>query len=143
MATFKDSIFINAPVERVFEYHTDPKNNPEYWPSFEVVKDVEELPTGGTKYTWVYKMAGVKFEGTSKTTEFIPNQRYSYESKGGIESTFVFEYTPEGEGTRLSVEVEYTVPVPVLGKLAETIIVKMNEREGKTSLANLKDRLEA
>ena len=143
MATFKDSIFINAPVEKVFEYHTDPRNNPEYWPSFDEVKDVEDLPTGGTKFGWVYKMAGVKFEGTSETTEFIPNQRYSLESKGGIESTFVYEYKPEGEGTRVSVEVKYTVPVPVLGKLAETIIVRMNEREGKTTLANLKDRLEA
>jgi uncharacterized membrane protein len=143
MATFKDNVFINAPVEKVFAYHTDPSNNPDYWPSFEAVKDIEELPSGGTKFGWVYKMAGVKFEGTSETTEFIPNQRYSVESKGGIESTFVYEYKPEGDGTRLSVEVEYTVPVPVLGKLAETIIVKMNEREGKTLLANLKDLLEA
>lgn len=143
MATLEYSIFINAPVEKVFEYHTDPRNNPEYWPSFEAVKDIEELPSGGKKFGWVYKMAGVKFEGTSETTEFIPNQRYVYESKGGIESTFIYEYKPEGEGTRLSVEIEYTIPVPVLGKLAETIIVKMNEREGETTLANLKDRLEA
>ena len=142
MATFKDSIFINAPVEKVFQYHTDPRNNTEYWPSFEEVKDIEELPSGGTKFSWIYKMAGVKLEGTSKTTEFIPNQRYVIESKGGVESTFIYEYKPEGDGTRLSVHVEYTVPIPVLGKLAETLIVKMNEREGKTLLANLKALLE-
>jgi ligand-binding SRPBCC domain-containing protein len=142
MATIKDSIFINAPVEKVFEYHTDPRNNAEYWPSFQTVKDIEELPSGGTKFGWVYKMAGVKLEGTSETTEFIPNERYVVESKGGVESTFIYEYKPEGDGTRLSVEVEYAVPVPVLGKLAETIIVKMNERESKTVLANIKDRLE-
>lgn len=142
MAMFRDSIFINAPVEKVFEYHTNPRNNAEYWPSFQAVKDIEELPSGGTKFGWVYKMAGVKLEGTSETTEFIPNERYVVESKGGVESTFIYEYKPEGEGTRFSIEVEYTVPVPVLGKLAETIIVKMNEREGKTVLANIKDRME-
>lgn len=142
MATIKDSIFIDAPVEKVFEYHSDPTNSPEYWPSFEAVKDIEALPSGGMKYNWVYKMAGVRLQGTTETIEFIPNQRIVTESKGGVESTFIYEYKPEGDGTRLSVEVEYTVPVPVLGKLAETIIVKMNERESKTVLANIKDRLE-
>jgi len=34
------------------------------------------------------------------------------------------------------------VPIPVLGKLAEAIIVKMNEHEGEVILANLKSRME-
>ena len=43
----------------------------------------------------------------------------------------------------MTFEIEYTVPVPVLGKLAEAVIVKMNEREGDLVLANLKARMEA
>jgi len=39
-------------------------------------------------------------------------------------------------------EVEYTVPILVLGKLAEAIIVKINDREGELILANLKARME-
>ncbi|HEY42595.1 MAG TPA: hypothetical protein G4O11_01295 [Anaerolineae bacterium] len=143
MVTFKDSIFINAPVEKVIDYHTNPRINTKYWPSFEDVKDVEELPSGGKKDSWVYKMAVVRLEDTTETIEVIPNQRIVTKSKGGVESTFIYEYKPEGEGTRLSVEAEYIVPIPVLGKLAETIIVKMNKREGRTSLENLKDRLES
>jgi len=37
---------------------------------------------------------------------------------------------------------EYTVPILVLGKLAESIILKQNEREADTLLANLKAILE-
>jgi hypothetical protein len=36
-----------------------------------------------------------------------------------------------------------TVPIPLLGKLAEAVIVKMNEREAELVLANLKVRMEA
>jgi len=88
-------------------------------------------------------MAGIRLEGSTETTEFVENQRVVTRSKGGIESTITYDFKPEGEGTRLAVEVDYVVPVPVLGKLAEALILKLNEREAETTLANLKDRLEA
>ena len=143
MAEIKRSISINAPVEKVFAFIEDPVNFPEVWPSMMEIKDVEELPTGGRKYNWVYKMLGVRLEGTTETTEYVANQRIVSKSAGGIETTFVWELLPEGEGTKLNVSIEYTVPVPVLGKLAEGLIVKLNEREADTLMANLKDRLEA
>jgi hypothetical protein len=39
--------------------------------------------------------------------------------------------------------VEYNIPIPVLGKLAETIVVKMNDHEGDIIMTNLKSRMEA
>jgi uncharacterized protein YndB with AHSA1/START domain len=142
MAKITRSIYINAPVEKVFEYHTNPINNPDYWPSIMEVKDIEDHPTGGKQFNWVYKMAGMRLEGTTTTVEWVPNQRWVLNTKGGIESTFVYEYEPEGDGTRLSMDLDYKVPVPVLGKLAESLILKTNEREADTVLANLKDILE-
>ena len=48
-----------------------------------------------------------------------------------------------GQITRImTFEVAYTIPIPVLGKLAEAIIVKMNEHEGELILANLKAMME-
>ena len=143
MAKIAKSIFINAPVWKVFEYHTDPNHNTEYWPSMIEVKDIVDHPTGGWKFNWVYKMAGIRFEGTSTPIEWVPNKRLVIESTGGIESTFVYNYEEEGEGTRLSMEADYVVPVPVLGKLAESLILKTNEREADTVLANIKDICEA
>ncbi|NIM05420.1 MAG: hypothetical protein GTN65_07365, partial [Armatimonadetes bacterium] len=105
------------------------------------VKDVEELPNGGAKYNWVYKMAGVRLEGASETTEYAPNERIVVRSKGGIESTLAYDYQREGDGTRLTVSVDYKIPIPLVGKLAESFILKLNEREAETVLGNLKDRL--
>lgn len=143
MAKIKRTITINAPVEKVFGYMEDPTNLPEIWPSMVEVKDVRPSASGGKDFGWVYKMAGMRFEGASETIEHIANQRTVTKSTKGIESTFVWTYEPEDSGTKLTVEVEYTVPIPLLGKLAEAFIVKQNEHEADVMLANLKVRMEA
>ena len=142
MAKVERSITINAPVDKVFSY-IKPENLPEFWPSLVEVKDVQQLPNGGHSNRWVYKMAGMRFEGTSEDVECVQNQRLVSKTKGGVESTQTWTFQPEAGGTRVTFTVEYTVPIPVLGKLAEAIIVRMNEHEGDIVMANLKARMEA
>ena len=60
-----------------------------------------------------------------------------------MKSTQTWTFQPEANGTKVTFEVEYTVPVPVLGKLAEAVIVKMNKHEGDLLLANLKAQMES
>jgi len=136
------SITINAPIKKIFDYLSEPTNQPEIWPSLMEIKDVQRLPDGKTKNRWVYKMAGIRLEGTSEGVESVTNQRIVSKTKGGVESTQTWTFQPEAGGTKVTFEVEYTVPIPVLGKLAEAIIVKMNEHEGEVILANLKSRME-
>jgi uncharacterized protein YndB with AHSA1/START domain len=141
MATIKSSIFINAPVEKVFEF-AKPEYLPEIWPSLVEVKNIKELPNGGFSWDWVYKMAGMRFNGSSVHTEYMVNERTVAQSTG-IDSTITWTYEPEDGGTRMTALTEYKIPVPLLGKMAEAFIVKMNENESATILANLKARLEA
>jgi uncharacterized membrane protein len=143
MAVLEKSIFINAPTEKVFGYINEPANLPEIWPSMIEAKDVEKLPNGGNRFRWVYKMAGMRFEGTSEDTECVDCERLVSETKGGIESTIDWRFQPEGDGTKTGFEVEYKVPIPLLGRLAESFIVRQNENEMDVLLANLKDRMEA
>ncbi len=143
MATVEKSITINAPTEKVFEYIIGPTNLLEIWPSMIEAKDIQPLPNGGNKFRWVYKMAGIRFEGTSEITEFVPNQRTVSITKGGVEGEVIWEVQSEGGGTDVTLKSEYTVPIPLIGKLADAIIVKLNDNEGETVLANLKARMEA
>ena len=141
MAKIERSITINAPVEKVFAYVDDPMSQLEYLPSIVEVKDV----TGhgvGAHYRWTYKMAGLRFEGESTMTEYIPNERMVVQSKGGIVSTWSWTFTPEDGGTKVNLTVEYTIPVPVLGKLGEALVLKQNEREADQVMANIKAKLE-
>jgi len=143
MAKSEKTITINAPVEKVFSYIEGGTNLPEIWPSLVEVTDVQRLPNGGHSDRFVYKMAGIRLEGASEDVEYVPNQRIVTKTTGGAESTQTWVFQPEAGGTKVTFKVEYTVPIPVLGKLAEAIIVKMNEREGDLLLDNLKARMEA
>ncbi len=140
MATIKSSITINAPVDKVFEY-TKPENLPEIWPSLVEVKNVKELPSGGYSWDWKYKMAGMNFNGSSEHVEFVENERTVSQSTG-IESTITWAYEALAGGTKMTSQTEYKIPVPLLGKVAEAFITKVNENESATILANLKARME-
>jgi uncharacterized membrane protein len=143
MAKLQKSIVIKSPVEKVFSYMSDPTHLPDIWPSMAEVKDVKPSPAGGSNFGWVYKMAGMRIDGASETIEYIPNQRQVTQSTKGIQSKFTWTYQPDPGGVKLTVEVEYTVPMPVLGKVAEAVIVRQNEGEAETLLANLKARMES
>lgn len=142
MAKIEKSLWINAPVEKVFGFMAQPENLPVIWPSLQEVRDVQPLPNGGYAYDWTYKMAGVRLEGHAEWTEFVPNQRIVFKNESGIPSTFIWTYQAEAGGTRVAVSVDYTVPNAILGKLAAPVLHKINEQEAETVLTNLKARLE-
>lgn len=142
MIKMSRNISINAPVEKVFAFMEDPSNLPEIWPSMVEVKNIKREADGKASYDWVFKMAGMKIKGSSETLEYVPNKRIVVKNPKGVESTFTWDYESEGDKTNLNVDVEYVVPVPVLGKLAESIIVKQNEQEATVLLDNLKSKME-
>ena len=142
MTSQTNSVVVHAPVEKVYEFLDDPRHLPEFWPSLIEVRDVRSLPNGGHANRWTYKMAGMRLEGTSEDVEHVANERIVRKTKGGVDSTQTWMVEPEGEDTKVSFRVDYTVPVPVLGKLAEAAIVKVNEHEGDVTMANLKTLIE-
>lgn len=104
--------------------------------------DLRRLPNGGHHFHWVYKMAGMRFEGDSDDVEYVANRRVVSKTKGGIESTIAWKFLAKNGETQATFDAEYRVPIPLLGKLAEAMVVKQNEHEAEVILANLKDRME-
>lgn len=143
METFEKSIIINALPEKVFEYIDEPMNDPEWMIGMVEVHEVEGPPGVGRHFRWTFKMVGVPLKGQSTTIEHVPNRRTVTESQGGVSSTWAADVEPEGEGTKLTMKVEYAIPVPVLGKLAEQLISKQNQRNLESSMENIKHMLEA
>jgi len=143
MARVERSITINAPVEKVFAYMADPMSEPEWLPGAVEVKDVTLTEEGvGSHYRSVYKLLGLLFESETTTLEYIPNQRIVTQSKGGIVSTWTYTFEPHDGGTKANVVVEFTVPIPVLGKVAEALALKQIEREADLAVANVKAIME-
>jgi len=141
MAKVERSMLIKAPVEKVFTYVGDPANEMEWLPGITDVRDISGQGVG-KRYAFTYKMFGLPLKGQSEVVELVPNQRLVSKSKGGIQSTWTWTFKPEAGGTRLSVVVEYTIPVPVLGKVGERLALGQTEREADLAVANIKARLE-
>ena len=142
MPRIERSILINAPVNEVFAYIADPTNSPSWIPGMVSVRDVAGVDVGKT-FSWTYKMAGISFGGGSTIMECISNEKIVVVSQGGILSVWTYNFRAEGEGTRVDANVVYTIPIPVVGKVIQELILVKNEREANFALAKLKEILEA
>lgn len=137
-------VLIDAPVEAVFAYHSDPENLPEIWPSLIEVTDVERSPDGQVEsFGWVYKMAGVRFNGHAEFTAYEQDSRTVVETRGGIRGRMETIFEPEGSQTRVIDRTDYHIPIPLLGKVVERFLASSNENETELILANLKARMES
>jgi carbon monoxide dehydrogenase subunit G len=137
-----DEITIQAPREKVYAMISDPTRLPDWVPSLGEVRNVSGTGIGQT-HEWTYKMVGLPFKGRSEVVEVTPPSRRVTRTTGGIESTWTFDLEEEGGGaTNLSLAIEYTIPVPVVRKLAERLVRRRNERELKHGLEHLKEILE-
>ncbi|MEM8607170.1 MAG: SRPBCC family protein [Myxococcota bacterium] len=141
METIENGIDISSAPERVFEYVSDPSNTLDYMVSMVAVRGIEGSGEG-QRFEWTYKMLGVPLDGSSVVTQSVPNQLRAMKSRGGIESEWALKIAPTENGSRLDIRIDYEIPVPVLGKLAERMVVRRNERELALSLQNIKDACE-
>jgi uncharacterized protein YndB with AHSA1/START domain len=141
MPTLNISTNINAPVDKIFAYVTDPMNLTEWMVGITEVKDITGSGVG-QHHHWTYKMVGIPLHGETTASEHVPNERWVTDSKGGVTSVFTFTFAPHEGGTKLGLDIDYTIPIPVLGKLAEKLVLKRNQRDMDMSLENLKDHME-
>jgi carbon monoxide dehydrogenase subunit G len=144
MHRIRKSIEIKAPPERVYDFVTQPTNYLNIMPGMVEVSNVARRSDGSHEFDWVYKMAGLHFKGHSKSEETQPKKLSRTRNEGGIASTFTWTFEGMGaSGTKLAVDVEYTIPTPVIGRLAEALVARMNERELSVTLENLKEMVES
>lgn len=142
MATITKSLIMKAPAEKIFHFMDDPYNLLGVWPSLSEVKNVEKLPNGGVCYQYTLKVLGIPVAGYSEDIEHVQNVRTISRSSGGMDSLATVTFAPVDQGTHVTITYEFTVPVPLVGKLAETVAAKMNEKEVETMLANIKAKVE-
>jgi carbon monoxide dehydrogenase subunit G len=144
MSTYQTSGFINNKPEAVISYVADPKNRPLFFPSLKTISDIQGEPTAeGTSWTWTFAALGMEFQGKGRCTKHDPGKLYSFKTEGGIESTFTYRAEPEGDGTRLTISLEYEVPESAKSKLpAEDRAKKMREAEAERVLENLQTILD-
>ena len=144
MIQLMKSVVVAAPPEKVFDTVQDTASLPDVWRNLSNIRNLKRLPNGGQSFQFDYTMVGIRIKGSSFDLEHIRPQRIVTRTTGGIISTLTWEFQPISDGakTNLVLKIEYEAPVPVIGKLAEVIVAKVNETDIVYVLNYLKLKLE-
>jgi uncharacterized protein YndB with AHSA1/START domain len=145
MVTNSVSIIIERPIEEVFAFLTDARNNP-LWQAnagLKATRQEPEEPVGvGTRITETWQCMGRKTEATREVTEYELNhkctQRHLWGASSIKEGVLLFE--PVGDQTRCT----YTALVQAGGvfALAEPFLASTLKKAMETTLAEAKHVLE-
>jgi carbon monoxide dehydrogenase subunit G len=142
------TIQVEARIENdpksVISYIADPRNRPLYLPLLKSVDDIQSTPgVVGSTWRWTVGLLGMDFEGTGRCTEYEAGSLYRFRTEGGIASTWTYRAEADGDGTRLTAEIEYEVPEKAVNILpTESVLASIRKAEADKAIENLKTVLD-
>ena len=143
MTTIRHTVTIDRPVEDVWQYLMDIRNDPVWSPHVvSVGRGAGEPVEVGLDFEETYKFLGVEMPLTFTVTEHQPCRRSAVRVVDGpVPGRGSYELEPAGGATRLTMTME-TQDAHGFFRLAEPVFRRMARREFTTSAAQLKDLLE-
>ena len=139
------TVDVKAEPQELYDVVMDPDRLKD-WVS--IHQSLEDAPDGqlrkGSKLTQCLKLAGRKFRVRWTVVENDPCTRVVWEGKGPVASQakVVYEFEPDGQGTRFSYSNEYKLPGGPLGRIAGRGVSRVTEKELDSSLQRLKSLVE-
>ena len=132
---------IKASAEDVFSLVSDPERWSLFVPSLSANRNV--YPSDrcvGQSWDSEFSLDGVAVTLVGWCTLYEPSARYGVQTKGVVKSTWLYTIEPEGDGTRLQVEVECE-PAPSGGPHS-TLLARTICDEAERGAQNLKELLD-
>lgn len=145
MPTVDTSVWINAPLAKVYAIARDNRSFPEYMDDVESLQIVEEegervvsdwvgkIPTFGLKVKWTQEDIWDEGSGTC----VFKQVKGDYDRMDG---TWTFQQ--EGDGTRFDSQLHYEYVVPGLGPLVGRVIYGLVVKNMESVLGAIKQRAE-
>jgi uncharacterized protein YndB with AHSA1/START domain len=145
METLVVSTVIQRPVEEVFTFLTDARNNAKWQAGggLQRIQQMPESPVGvGTRILETRSFMGRTFDTTSEVTEFEPNHRYT---RSAIDSSSIIRqgvmtFAPVDGATQVTFEMQ--VKAGGLFAIAEPLLVATMKKGLDSDLSQLKALLE-
>jgi len=139
MSRVAKSAVITNKADQVMNYIADVKNHPAFLGPLKSVGNLNgDSKKAGTSWDWTFVMAGVEFSGRAETVSFENGKKFSFKTTTGIQSTFTYSAEPQGNDTKVTIDVTYDVPGSLLAKMQTSVVEKLNEAEGARAVENLK-----
>ena len=143
MYTASHRVQVDAPIERILEFLDEPRNHVKMTPGLLSIETTGDGDGDRWQGHYVYKLAGVRLEGTVREVEREPPSRLVHELSGAIDGRVIATFETGGNEVTIEYSAEYDLPGTVLAAVPEATATGYVSRDRECTLANLKTHLEA
>jgi uncharacterized protein YndB with AHSA1/START domain len=127
MAHIERGVFINTPIEKVFDFMAEPNTMLMWVHNLVEVKERSEGAVGlGTTYREAMKgPGGIKMWSITRISKYERPNRLDFEStSAGMRLTFAHRLEPKDNGTLVTEIGDYTLPGKFLGKVTDKLFME-------------------
>jgi carbon monoxide dehydrogenase subunit G len=127
MRKYTTSFHVEVPPAVAFAYMADPTTT---MPAMSDMELIHETPTRiGTVYRYEERFLGRRFTGLFVVTDCVENERIKGEFSGGLEEgEGLWTFERAGAGTQVTVESDFRVRIPIVGRLATRLMMRASRR---------------
>ena len=138
----KQSIFINAPLEDVFQYTINPENWAYFYNNLAAPKRIDGNGEAGTVVEADYAIMGMHFPQTIQVTECElsgSTARWTGMMSGSFTAKQTGLYKAVDNGTELTLDIESYIPHDLFGRITDRMIYeRISRNSANHTLENIK-----
>lgn len=142
MGSINRSTHVKCPPERVFAVLADVDRLTEFSSMTVAIRNGPGRPVRqGDRFDQVVKVLGKELESEWQVVEVTPPSHLKFEGTGpgGARATLVESIQAEGDGTRVTLDVDYDLPLGLLGDAVDALYLQSkNEEQAEEILERLR-----
>jgi Polyketide cyclase / dehydrase and lipid transport. len=144
MTRLTATVEIGAPVEQVWAFASDWRHWDEWWEGASGFRPTTEAARGdGARYAYRTRIAGWAVDVETEIHGFVEKSGWYGVATQGPPHRTQWLFEARGPVTRFTYRLEYGLPVPLIGPLADALLVRPAwQRWLEASLRNLKRHFE-
>jgi uncharacterized membrane protein len=135
MSTIEKQVTVDVPVHTAYDQWTQFETFPEFMEGVEEVRQLDD-----THLHWKADIAGVTREWDAEIVDQTPDERITWRSTGGVKNDGTVSFASEGQGTRVTLRLEFE-PEGLVEKAGDALNVV--DRRAKGDLERFKDFIES
>lgn len=133
MPNVQRSTVVNAPAEKVYALLTDPSRYAEFGAG---LKQIEQEGNG---FKATYSAMGQQFPITFQIVDSAAPNRLRADFSGGLNGSWNWALSPDGNGTRIDLDLDYQVPESLQNQITYSLMLqRANEKNSERTLESLK-----
>lgn len=142
MTRIELNVIIPAPVEQVFSYAADYRTWTEWFEGVSDFRATSAISLGnGARYAYRARLMGVSVGVETEIHDFVHNGGWTGVATRGVPHRTRWDFEPSGDDTKFTYALEYQLPIPLLGPVIDSLLMKPQwEKIIQRSLNNLRQR---